>query len=855
MNETQRSGLGFVGQSVKRVEDRRLLTGEGRFVADVNPPGVLHAAFLRSPYPHARINGIDVSAARSAPGVAAVLTAQEINDLTHPFPIFVMLPGLYTPLFHAMSADRVRMVGDPVALVLADSRYLAEDALELIEVDYELLPPVANMAQALDSTSVPLWDKAKGNVVFDHSDSYGEVDHVFSSADRVITERFRCPRQSNQPMETRGTLVEVDPDTGHLTIRSATQSSHLLRWIAAALTGKQSTIQTLKDIAGNKDRMKAFGSAAKSFLADNKNKLQNQDNAGTKDQLKADLSTLRHMQRIGLGLISKEHYPTVIAQDIGGGFGAKGAIAREDIAIVAAAIEVGRSVKWIEDRVENLVDGGMAREEDIEMSLAVDNDGTLRGMKVDLIIDQGAYPGFPIGAPFITRIMKVMFPGAYRFEAFAMRSRVVSTTKGKYVAYRGPWANETWVRERMIDVVARALRMSPTDIRLKNMFGEDDMPAEMITGPTLDVTMSTKKTLQRAIELVDFDDFEIRRREAHEQGRHLGLGVACYHEAAPGPPNYFDAISPGSDIFAAEEARATIESDGSVVVYTSQMPHGQSHETTYAQVVADELGVNIEDVKLVWGDTERTPFSFLGTGGSRGGPLGGGSLKYASRAVREAVVDKAADMLEASPDDIDILGGNIHVAGVPSRGISYAELSAEVMKTSGDAATGRAFDIKQAYSGHGDGGWSCATHVCEVDVDLETGKVKIPRYVVVEDCGPIINPAIVDGQVRGGVAQGVGAVLYENSAYDDHGNIQATTYMDYLVPTAMEIPAIEVHHLETLSPGENDFRGVGEGGMIGAPAAITNAIEDALAKFGAKVTDQYLPPTKILELAGVIDPD
>lgn len=841
---------GLVGQSVKRVEDDRLLTGNGRYVADVNPPGVLHAVFLRSPLAHATITSIDVAAARRAPGVVAVFTGADMEELTHPFPPFSMLPDLYTPLYHCLSSETVRMVGDPVALVLAESRHLAEDALELIEVDYEPLDSVASIADGLSPTKPQLWEKANGNVLYDHVDTFvaedgQSIDAVFAAADRIITERLSCPRQSNQPMETRGSVVEVDPETGHMTIHNATQSSHMLRWIGAALTGKQSTRGAVKGIVTNRERRKAFLAGAKNFVKQNADGLKAQDNDGMKSQLKADKSFLKHANLIGLGLLGKDAYPDVVAQDIGGGFGAKGSVAREDIAVIAAAGELGRSVKWIEDRVENLMDGGQAREEDLTLSIAVDDDGTFRGLKVDLVVDQGAYPAFPVGAPLTTRIMKVMFPGSYRWDAFEMRSRIVATNKGKYVAYRGPWANETWARERMIDIVARALKMSPAEIRLKNLIGEDQMPTQMITGPTIDETMSTKKTLERAVELLDLEQFERDRVAAREHNHYLGLGIASYHEAAPGPPGYWECINPGTETLLNEEAQATVEADGSVVVYTSQMPHGQSHETTYGQIVADELGVAIEDVKLVFGDTQRTPFSLLGTGGSRGGPIGGGAMKYAARQVREQLVEAASKMLEADVADIDIVDGNVHVAGVPARGVTFAELAAT---TDGDG-----FEAMQSYRGKGDGGWSVATHACVVDVDLDTGKVTFPRYLVVEDCGPIINPAIVDGQVRGGVAQGIGAVLYERATYDEDANLQSATYMDYLIPTSMEIPDIEVHHMETLSPGgENDFRGVGEGGMIGAPAAITNAIEDALAPFDARITSQYLPPTTILELAGVI---
>ncbi|MFN3257230.1 MAG: xanthine dehydrogenase family protein molybdopterin-binding subunit [Ilumatobacter sp.] len=851
MSESNRSGL--VGQSVRRVEDDRLLTGTGRYVADVSPPGVTHAVFLRSPLAHATITSIDVSAARRAPGVVAVFTGADMERLTHPFPPFSMLPDLYTPLYHCLSADKVRMVGDPVALVLAESRHLAEDALELIDVDYEPLDSVASIADALSPSKPQLWEKAKGNVLYDHTDVFGDVDAAFAAADHVITERLTCPRQSNQPMETRGSVVEVDADTGHLTIHNATQSSHMLRWTGAALTEKRTMRSALKGFVTNKDRRSGFFAGAKEFVSSNAEGLKAQDNAGMVSQLKADTSFLKHANAIGIGLLGKDDYPTVLAQDIGGGFGSKGSVAREDVAVIAAAIETGRSVKWIEDRVENLMDGGQAREEDLTVSIAVDADGTLRAMSVDLVLDQGAYPGFPVGAPMITRMMKVMFPGSYRWDAFRIRSRVAATNKGKYVAYRGPWANETWARERMLDIVAHRLAISPVELRRKNMIGEEHVPTAMITGPMIDETMSTRKTLDRAVALLDLDQFERDRDAARARNHALGLGFCTYHEAAPGPPGYWDCISPGTETLLAEQARATVEADGSVVVYTSQMPHGQSHETTYAQVVADELGVAMSDVRVVYGDTRRTPFGLLGTGGSRGGPIGGGALKYASREVRRQLVEKAADLLEASVDDIEIVDGNVHVAGVPARGTTFAEIAKAVADERATGSSAAAFDYTQSYAGKGDGGWSVATHACIVDVDLDTGMVTFPRYLVVEDCGPIINPAIVDGQVRGGVAQGIGAVLYERATYDEDANLQSATYMDYLVPTAMEIPEIEVHHLETLSAGgENDFRGVGEGGMIGAPAAITNAIADALAPFGATVTTQYLPPSKILELARII---
>ena len=463
-----------------------------------------------------------------------------------------------------------------------------------------------------------------------------------------------------------------------------------------------------------------------------------------------------------------------------------------------------------------------------------------------LVVDQGAYPAVPFGAPLFTRIMKVMMPGTYRPEAFELRTRVVATNKAHYVAYRGPWANETWARERMLDIVARRLGLSATEIRLRNMYGADELPVRMITGPTLDREMSAKATLERAIELADLGAFRTVQSQARESGKLLGVGFATFHEAAPGPPDFADALLPGGAMLSSEPIRTVLEADGTVSVFTQQVPHGQSHETTFAQVVADELGVPFDQVNVVFGDTNRTPFGLMGTGGSRGGPMAGGGSMFAARDLRKQIVDQAAGLLEAAVEDVEITDGTIHVAGVPSRGISFADVAGEVRRVGQADLTSSV-----SYDG-GRGGWVQATHVCFVEIDPDTGMVSIPRYVVVEDCGDLINPAVVDGQIRGGVAQGVGAVLYEKVAYDADANFQSSTFIDYLIPTAMEIPPVEIHHLQTPTDKPANFRGVGEGGMVGAPAAITNAIEDALAHLGVTVTEQYLPPTRILELMGVI---
>jgi aerobic carbon-monoxide dehydrogenase large subunit len=846
----------YVGTSVQRLEDERLLAGKGKYIADVTAPDLLHAAFLRSPYPHANVKSIDVAAARRLPGVHAVITGTEMKEYTNPLLSLVAIDGLYSPYFFALATDRVRTVGDPIALVLASSRYVAEDALQLIEVDYEPLQAVATMEQALDPSRPQLWDKARGNVMFENRRQYGDVDAVFKSANRVITRTFDCHRHSNQPMETRGCVSIIDPRTKEVTFHSATQNTHGLKWYLGMVTGRQSVPASLKAmLTTSRPKLKRFASGAKKFAGENKEAMKKSDNSGMKFQMKTDRSVVPHMARSFMGLIAKDgaKLPEVEAHDIGGAFGAKSNFSREEIAVCAASMHLGRSIKWIEDRNEHLAIGGHAREEQMRVSAAVNVDGEVLGFRVDLTLDQGAYPGTPFGGAMFTQIMRVMMPGTYRLKAFEFNAKVVATNKGTYVAYRGPWAMETWVRERMFDVIARELGMSAAAIRLRNMVTMAELPKAMITGPMMDVRMSARVTLERAIEMADLDNFRVAQAAARVEGRMLGIGIATFHEAAPGPPGFSDYMVEGSSMISTEPARTVLEADGSVSVYLQQMPHGQSHETTFAQVAADELGVAPGNVQIRVGNTRTTPFGIAGTGGSRAGAMAGGAVTYSSRSLREQILDEATHLLEADKADLQITDGRIHVAGVPSISVSFADVAAQAANAGGAGRKPKEGVLQGSndFDG-GEGGWAMATHVCWVEVDLETGFVTIPRYVVVEDCGEMINPAIVEGQVRGGVAQAIGAVLYEKITYDNEANFQSGTFMDYLIPTSMEIPDIEIVHIETPSAIEANYRGVGEGGMIGAPPAITNAIEDALAHLGVTITEQHLPPTRILELAGVI---
>ncbi|MGH9001229.1 MAG: xanthine dehydrogenase family protein molybdopterin-binding subunit [Acidimicrobiia bacterium] len=846
----------LVGSRMKRVEDRRLLTGQGTYIDDVVVPDMLHAAFLRSPHPHAHIRSVDTSAALAAPGVVGVLTGADIFTLTNPLMGMLSLKGLYDPPQWALAVDRVRLVGDPVAIVVAESRALAEDACELIDVDYEPIEAVATMDQALDPARPAIWPKAKGNVLYQASETHGDVDGAFARADRVIRQRFAQHRHSHQPMETRGSVAEVDPATGNLTVHSAHQAAHVLKWTLAMAVGRQRPRDSLVGMVRQREHTKKILAGIRSFLKANPTLLRDMRPVFpvmAKGAIQ-DFARLRHLNRGIANLMGMDpaRHPRIVLGDIGGAFGAKTTIPREEVAVCAAAVHLGRSIKWIEDRNENLVSGAQAREEAIDVEAAVTNDGTILGVRATLTMDAGAYPGVPYGGPLCARIVKIMFPGPYRIPALRFDTRMVASNKGTYTTYRGPWAVETWVRERLLDTIARELGLNRAEVHLRNIIGPDELPTTMVTGLTLDVRMSAKATLEQALRIADFDSWERHQRAARAEGRRLGLGFATYIEPAPGPAGYLDHVAPGFTAMAGiEPAHTVLEADGSVSVHTQQVPHGQGHETTLAQVAADELGVPASAVTVRYGDTKVAPFGVIGTGGSRSAAMAGGAVTLAARGLHDEVVRIAADLFEAAPDDIVIEDGAISVRGVPARTLGFGDVAAEAKRRGAPAVGDEALRVTRHYDG-GEGGWAQSTHVCWVEVDLDTGQVRIPRYVVVEDCGEIINPAIVEGQIRGGIAQGVGAVLYEKTVYDESGQPQAGTFMDYLIPTVMEIPEIEIHHVETPSDIPFNYRGVGEGGMIGAPAAITNAIEDALADLGVRITEQHLPPTRILELAGII---
>jgi aerobic carbon-monoxide dehydrogenase large subunit len=771
----------YTGASIKRSEDPRILTGAGRYVDDIKLPGMLHAAFVRSPMAHARVLSADASAARELPGVVAAFTGAEMEAMTVPGPDALMaLMGWAGPMpeFTLLATDKVRFVGDPVAVVVAESRYLAEDGCELVEVEYEDLPPVVNAAFALDPGSPPLFANLGDNIARPHARSeFGDVSATFAGADRVTDFHIDVHRHQNVPMEGRGCVASYDAGLGAMTMYAATQSVHVTK------------------IA------------------------------------------------VGMRLGMEQDKIRVVAGDIGGSFGLKIGASREELAVAAASRAVGRPVKWVEDRGENLSASGQAREESFDVRAAVSNDGDLLGLDVKMVIDTGSYPAIGVTVP---STVEAMFPGPYKLAALGFESTAVTTNKACYVAYRGPWASETFVRERVLDLIAKDLGLDPLEIRLRNAALRTDPPASMITGRPL-VGVTTRESLERVARLVDFPAFRRRRAEARAEGRYLGIGVATFIEAAPGPRT----PEAGSGPMGLESMRLRLEEDGIVVLFTGQMPHGQSHQTTLAQIAADEFGVPFEQVRIVIGDSDVVPFGL--TGGSRSATMAGGVTLHGARQLKAKVLDFAAHLMEVSAQDLMITDGNVWVRGDPASAIAVSDVAQRAASGQFEVGVDAKLEVEAAYDG-GEGGWSGGTHCAIVDVDVETGIVKVERYVAVEDCGALINPAVVEGQIRGGVAQGIGAVLLERSAYAEDGSFQSATFMDYLMPTASDVPRIEIEHLETVPlDADVNFRGVGEGGMIVAPPTVVNAIEDALSPFGVRIYEQHLPPARILELIAAAD--
>ena len=766
----------YIGQSVKRLEDPRLLAGRGRYVDDVQLPGMLHVAFVRSNVARGLITRIDTAAAKALPGVHAVYSGADLNPRVQQFWHTILGPppelggqSKYPPVRPLADGD-VRFVGDPIVLIIADDRYIAEDAADLVEIDIETLPPVLGMEYAATATDLVHREFTSNVVEHMPMPQVPQIDEMFAAAAHVVTRRFKQCRASNVPMEPRGIVVHFDRYAGDLQIWAATQSVSEWKSSAARLTG----------IAEPRVR--------------------------------------------------------VIANDVGGGFGQKMMVTRDEAAVIMAAHLFGdRPIKWTEDRRENLMAANQAREEMIDVTMAVTAEGNILGAKAYFWEDVGSFPG---GSGATGGMAIGVFPGPYKFPVVLPGMTAVFTNTVGKAAYRGPWMMETVAREQMMDHVAHEIGLDPIEFRRINMIHAEDLPFTSCTTMVYD-TVTPSETMEQALEILDVDAFRAQQQAARAEGRLLGMGVSVYLEPS--------AVAFG--ILSSDQAIMRMDTTGKVLVAMSTGNHGHSLETTIPQIVAEHLGCDIADVILVQGDTASSPTG-PGTGGSRSAVIAGGAAQTASLRMRDKIVEIAAHVLEAAPEDLETIGSVVSVRGTPARAVPFAQIASLAYMMPEMLPTGMemGLEVTARFQPPTPFTWSNASHVCTVEIDPETGMTTILRYIVSEDCGRMINPMVVEGQIAGGVVQGIGGVLFENMVYDDTGNPLATTFLDYLLPSAPEIPDIEIGHIETLSHSLGGYKGMGEGGAIGAPPAVANAIHDALAHLGLHPTDFPLGPSQVLDL-------
>ncbi|GCE24744.1 aldehyde dehydrogenase [Dictyobacter alpinus] len=752
----------MLGTPIKRREDPRLITGQATYVDDIKLLGMLHMTVLRSPYGHARITSINTDSARQLPGVVAVYTAQDIKGTVGNIPVAAPLPphitkgmGRRIPL----AEGKVRFYGDPVAIVVAENRYIARDALDLIDVDYEPLPAVIDVEKAMQPDSPLLYEDFKTNVAVSMHPSSEDIDKIFAetvaNGGVIVKERFVNQRLAPSPMETRGVVAEFRKSDKALNLWSSSQIPHLLR----------------------------------NYLA----------------------------EQMGL----EQHQVRVIVPEVGGGFGCKLNIYPEEALASFAAMKTGRPVKWIEDRDENLAATIHGRDQINYLEAAATKDGKVVGLKFNIISDMGSY------LQFFTDIIAISFTlpmlsGCYDIPNIYNTCDIVFTNKAPTDAYRGAGRPEAaYMVERAMDIVADKLKRDPAEIRLLNFVQPEQFPHTMATGALYD-SGNYAAALEKAMDMIEYDKLREEQKQKRAQGKLMGIGISSYVEICGIGPK-------GTAPFGLyESARVRIEQTGTVMVYTGSSPHGQGEETTFAQIVGSELGIPQEKVLILHGDTDSTPEG-RGTYGSRTTAVGGSAVFQATLRLKEKMKTIAAAMLEASASDIELEDGKFTVAGSPQKSISFNKVAAAA-NTSNTLAPGiepgletTVFFEPEACT------FPFGTHICVVEVDKDTGEAKITRYIAVDDCGRQLNPLIVAGQVHGGIVQGVGQAMYEEVVYNEDGQLLTSTFMDYAMPIAPELPHFELGH--TVTPTNVNplgVKGVGEAGTIGSTPAVAAAIADAL---------------------------
>ena len=767
-------GVRYFGAEVRRVEDPKLLTGQGRYVDDIQLPGMLHATFVRSIHAHARILGVDASAATQIEGVVAVFTGQDFpvrgtRPMPHMVPVnLVKQPFNYSPF----ASNEACHIGVPIAMVVAMSRAIAEDAASKVVVDYEPLPAIVDWRRALDANAAKAHLSAADNLVAGLRSAFGPVDEIFANAPHVFREEFTMHRGGCHSMEGRGVVASPDPINGNLTIWTSTQAPHMVRRLVAAQ------------------------------------------------------------------LDMPERAVRVIAPDVGGGFGPKCSLYPEEAAVPLAALKLNRPVKWTEDRSEHFLSTTQQRDQAWQVEVAADRNGRLLAVRGHCLHDNGAYVPYGLVAA-VTSL--AAFPGPYALQAVDIRLDVVFTNLVPNTPVRGAGRPTTcFVLERLADRVARELNLPPEEVRRRSFIAREQFPYQTgikardgspITYDSGDYHGCLEAVLERAGR-----DFEHRKEDALRSGRYIGRGLASYVEDT--------GLAPF------EGATVRVEPTGKVVIQTGAASQGQGHATIFSQICSDILGIPIADVSVEAGDTGTFPLG-IGAIASRTAVTAGSSVHLAATSVRKKALKVASELLEAAEDDLVLENGAVCVSGVPDMKVTLADLASRLDGVSGMPMTAGVEPGLAATSYHEArrSTYANGTHLAEVEVDPETGQVTITRYIVAHDCGRLINPLLVDGQVRGGVVHGIGNALLERMMYDENGEPITTNYADYLLPTAPDMPNIEIIHLESPSPiNPIGVKGAGEGGTIPAAACIIAAVEDALSPFHARITEHPISPQFIRRL-------
>lgn len=764
-----------MGSRMKRVEDRRMLLGQAKYLPDLEVSGMAHAAFLRSPHAHAKILSIDTTEARNLEGVVAIYTGADIAAVTNPMVSVLQRPESVACTKPLLAVDKVRHVGEAMAIVIAESRYIAEDAIDLIQVDWEILPAVTDAEAAIADGAPQLHDDIPNNNIGHIEYSKGDVDKAFAEADHVFSKRLHTHRHMAAPMETRGVLAIYDAANDDMTMYSSTQMPHFIRTLLIPVIG------------------------------------------------------------------FKESKFRIITPEVGGGFGQKCHVFAEEAVVPVAAKLIDRPVKWVEDRYENLAASAHAKEVIGYLDIAVTKDGKMTAMRARYIGDGGAYSIYPWTSLIDPLTAASLTTGIYDVQNLSFVVDGALTNKCQTGAYRGVgWTPGHTLREILIDEIAAELGIGPVEFRLMNTIPSE--PYVSASGMKYDGG-SYRESIETAAKMLDYEGFPERQKQARAEGRFIGIGFSPFVE-----PTAWGSHTAKANGFPAEfydSASIEITPDGSVIVTNGLQNHGQGHETSLAQVAADHLGVRFEDVRVIEGDTGRAVYG-MGTYASRSAVIGGGTIMRAAADVKKKLVQMAAHALEVSPEDIDVFNGIASVKGVPGKQMTVAQI-AGMAHFGGPArpdglepalAATRSYDPPENYA-------NGITAVI-VEVDPETGLVEILKCAAVEDCGTVLNPLILDGQVCGALAQGFGGALYEDLIYNEDGQFLSGSLVDFLFPAATEMPSVDIAHIETPSTvTDGGIKGAGEAGTISGAAAVGNAVVDALREFNIKVTQMPIPPDAV----------